>query len=236
MNEVTNFKYWLAGFCLLAVFIVLTFVLFFSTLGNEIKASIVTFFITVPGTLIVQYYFRKAGSNEAGPDITNNITDSSPKAPSPIGTLGQAQGWGEPCTSCGTASTSQNLAYDIPDAEEDTENLANKAIERVINDIKADGLKADSAAISSRMLSFWANHSDEFNDAEKEDFVEYAIACASAAFSGLTGLEAPYYYDDVKDYNKYWREHSTGCKVNKGAAKPLLMTLRDWLRIKKEQL
>lgn len=103
-------------------------------------------------------------------------------------------------------------------------------IQQIEEDIKADGLDVTDAAVSSRIVSYYAAHQDELTQEEKEELLGYGIDLASIAFEGMSGLEAPMSYDEVADFNKYWRSVSMDCKVPKEQVRPLLMTLRDLLK------
>jgi len=67
-------------------------------------------------------------------------------------------------------------------------------------------------------------------DEEYWELVDLTVKFASESFVDVTGIKpAPSTYAEVADYNKYWRNHATACKVPREQARPVLMTLRDAL-------
>jgi len=103
-------------------------------------------------------------------------------------------------------------------------------IKQIERDIIEDGLEVTDAAVASRIVSYYSIHSDELTQEQKEELLDYGIDLASVAFEELSGVEAPMSYDEVADFNKYWRSIVMGCKVPKEQVRPILMTLRDLLR------
>jgi len=237
MNDVTRQKYILAFVCLIVVFIVLTAVLLFSNIGGEMKAAIVTFFITVPGTLIIQYYFRKAGSNEAEPDIPTNGNGTSPKADSPLSDMGGVQ-WtpNNTCSTCGTTSTTAANAPDKPveapvPTDEGDEFMDN--YNAVLKDLREDKITLSDLAIASRMYSYYANHEQEMSDACKKEWIRVGLALATAGFEELSKLVPPISYSEVADFNRWWRSNKKNCTVKDWSiVRPPFMNLRSWLKLK----
>jgi hypothetical protein len=233
MSEITKYKYWLAFMLIAAVLVILTTVLLFTPMGGEIKATIITFLVMI-GTLVTQYYFRKAGSNEGE-------TGDIPKVNTPVGSIGaRASGWGT-CPDCSdplynsTTSTAKNweaLNDDISDEDDqDDADRIDDHLENVKADLKGDKIKLTDEAMSSRMLSYLAAHEDEFNEAQKEKWIALGTARAAWVFEKAAKIDAPENYNDVADYNKYWRSIKKDCKADWSILKPLLMTLRSWLKL-----
>jgi len=102
-------------------------------------------------------------------------------------------------------------------------------VQQIEQEIEADGLDVTDAAVASRIVSYYSIHSDELTQEQKEELLDYGIDLASVAFEEMSGIEAPMSYDEVADFNKYWRSVAMGCKAPKEQVRPVLMTLRDLL-------
>ena len=241
MNEVTNFKYWLASLVLAFVFLLGGCVIFFSPLSGELKAAVVTFMLT-SGTLVIQYYFRKAGSNEAGgesdikPITTAPVTpvNSSPKADGAIGNQGSIQ-W-TPKTVSSAAGTYED-SLDFEDVEPtDPGNATDKIINTIINALEDDGIEATDKSIPAHILSWYAYHADELKLADKKELLRVGIEMAKRAF-GVAAQTAvvPSTYAEIARPQVWFLTHKKSCAVKDyGVVKPILMTLRDLLRKQSE--
>jgi hypothetical protein len=158
-----------------------------------------------------------------------NSVDSSPKADSPIVTGSKVSGWGAPCDDYDneTVSTGFSPVGNTNNSEVD------KIIQGIFADLKADGITADVASVSARIVSYLGAHGDELDYADLSSLIDAGINYASTAYTEVTGLKkVPLTYAEVADFNRWWRNNKAACKAPAGQAKAVLMTLRDLLNRK----
>ncbi len=171
-----------------------------------------------------------------------NGNGTLPKADGPIGTIPAPAGWGT-CQTCGSDTGTSKTAYTgstvgfTPIAATDTPtdqiNPVDKAIDGIIKDIEADGIKSNVASLSARMISWFANHSDELLPAEQQQFIATGLAYASRAFNEATGYPPPLTFVEVERPQTYWLNLPKQCKnCGDAVGRPLVMALRNWLRLK----
>jgi hypothetical protein len=153
----------------------------------------------------------------------------SPKVnTSTIGTSPKVEGWGDcDCDEC-TSNTPPVIPF-APATPEGSPKVE-KVIDSIFEDLEADGIKPDVSAVSSRIVSWLGAHEGELTGAERAELIQAGINYASNAYVTVTGLQSvPKFYAEVADYNKWWRNNKAACKAPAGAAKAVLMTLRDLL-------
>jgi hypothetical protein len=158
-----------------------------------------------------------------------NSVDSSPKVnTSTIGTSPKVEGWGDcDCDEC-TGNTPPVIPF-APATPEGSPKVE-KVIDSIFEDLAADGIKPDVSSVSSRIVSWLGAHEGELTGAERAELIQAGINYASNAYVTVTGLQSvPKFYAEVADYNKWWRNNKAACKAPAGAAKAVLMTLRDLL-------
>jgi hypothetical protein len=223
MNEVTSFKYWLAGFILVAVFGFSGCVVFLTNLSGEVKAGIIQFFLTV-GALVVQYYFRKAGSNEAEPDIAAKVPTPTTPAPtngtSAIGNQGSIQ-W----TPTGKS----------PAAEPYYQSVI-PTVDEAINEISLDNEAEDETGLAQKfkdkMLYWW----EDMTIKQRQEWLNYAVSLARHAWQvfigDATGKTPPTDYKQMEPENLYYGrlKKSCGDKWNPTASRGAIDVLHDLLK------
>jgi hypothetical protein len=158
-----------------------------------------------------------------------NYKDESPKAEGPIVTGSKVSGWGAPCDDYDneTVNTGFSPVGNTNNGEVD------KIIQGIFADLKADGITADVASVSARIVSYLGAHGDELDYADLSSLIDAGINYASTAYTEVTGLKkVPLTYAEVADFNRWWRNNKAACKAPAGQAKAVLMTLRDLLNRK----
>ncbi len=202
----------------------------------------------IPLGVITYWFADKSGLWDT---LFNKSKDSSPKANGPIGTMPAPAGWGT-CQTCGSDVEASKTAYTGSTAKTaytgstvgftpiaatvtpaDQINPVDKAIDGIIKDIEADGIKSNVASLSARMISWFANHSDELLPAEQQQFIATGLAYASKAFNEATGYPPPLAFVEVERPQTYWLNLPRQCKnCGDAVGRPLVMALRNWLRLK----
>lgn len=157
--------------------------------------------------------------------------DSAPKAnTSTIGTSPKVEGWGDPCD-CDECTGNTPPVIPFAPATPEGSPKVEDVIDSIFDDLAADGIPPNVSAVSARIVSWLGAHEDELTKAEKKELVQAGINYASSAYTTVTGLTpVPTSYDEVADYNKWWRNNQKSCKAPKSEARAVLMTLRDLLR------
>jgi hypothetical protein len=111
--------------------------------------------------------------------------------------------------------------------------MIEKILEQLNKEIEEDGL--DEYALPAKIVSYYAVHGDELTIEDRENLLDYGIEMASDIYESESGLFAPVSYEEMADFNKYWRENSTECAIDRSRLRAFFMTLRDLLH-KREEL
>ena len=93
----------------------------------------------------------------------------------------------------------------------------------------------DPVPVSPRISQVLANswNSVEVSMGFKLKLLDTALNICSAAYTVITGLDAPTTWAECGDYNAYWRLHMVGCKVaSQGLFRQALMPIRTVLKVK----
>jgi hypothetical protein len=155
--------------------------------------------------------------------------DESPKANSPIVTGSKVSGLGAPCYDYDNETVSTGFS---PVGNTNNSDV-DKIIQGIFADLKADGITADVASVSARIVSYLGAHGDELDYADLSSLIDAGINYASTAYTEVTGLKkVPLTYAEVADFNRWWRNNKAACKAPAGQSKAVLMTLRDLLNRK----
>ena len=92
----------------------------------------------------------------------------------------------------------------------------------------------DPVPVAPRISQVLSNSWNSLNVsmAFKLKLLETALAICTASFITTTNLKAPESWDDVADYNKFWRLNQVKCAVHsEGLFRQVLMPLRTCLKI-----
>ena len=85
--------------------------------------------------------------------------------------------------------------------------------------------------ISSMLTNAW--NSVEVSMGFKLKLLDTALNICSAAYSVITGIDAPTTWAECADYNAYWRSHMPDCKIHSaGLFRQALMPIRSVLKVK----
>jgi len=177
----------------------------------------------IPVGVIAYWFADKSG-------IWDKLFKQDPKADSLIETPNKVSGWGD-CDYGDCADyDNETVSTGFSPAENKSTGVVEGIITKIQAELKADGILADVAAVSSRIVSYLGAHGDELDPDDLADLITAGINYASIAYKDVTGLTPPTNFDQVADYNKWWRNNQKACKAPKGEARAVLMTLRDLLK------
>jgi len=177
------------------------------------------------------YTAFKFGTGNSGTGDGTSPKANSPVTGDPTGNASAVQGWGEPCTTCGTSSSDKSDFTMGEEQPPEPIDKVNDIIQGLFYDLEADGVKSTPAAIASRVVSWLGVHQGELRKVEQDDLINFGLDLAKKAYTKTTGLDkVPAKYSEVSNYNKWWRENQKACKAPKGEARAVLMTLRDLLK------
>ena len=130
----------------------------------------------------------------------------------------------------------------VGNVEDDISNVMN-AIYQDLDDsqipyktVDAQGqVTIDPVPVAPRISQVLTNawNSVEVSMGFKLKLLDTALNICSAAYTVITGIDAPTTWAECADYNAYWRSHMPDCKIHSaGLFRQALMPIRTCLRVK----